>query len=944
MPRIDYQAKLKPWLTNEEEGGEWRGFCPMHEDPATSKTPSASFNFSKGAFHCFSRCGGFSVKDVWEMAREEAEASGKVRDIGSAPSRRKKSTKKEAPEQPLPSEDQVQQWCDRLLNNETALRKMKESKGLSEKTLEAHQIGWNGDRYTIPIRDAEGRLLNVRRYKLGAARSQDKMLNIPGHGDASLYGLDALSGDWCVLTEGETDKLVGREHGFPSLCHTAGAGVWMDKWTPLFDGKDVYIVYDCDDAGVRGAKKAASKLAKRGKARPHIVRLPLTTNGADLTNYFVDQGYGAKSFKQLLDSTPVFTMSTGYTSSGRNAEPLPTTLAESRRSDLIDKPIEFTAMVVGKATTPYGLPARVALNCDQDWEKAKCGRCPMDEMYGGQHEMVIERNSAVLLRLVDKEEKARDQEVLREIGIPHTCPKVEMVNLEQWTVEQIFLGPNVDEASVGEESVERVAYNVGNHKTPINATVRAVGVSTPDPKDARLVLQTWECEETQTSLDSFSMTPELLEALAVFQPAEGERVLDKLGDIANDLAANITRIYGRRDMHIAYDLVWHSALSFRFRRSEIGRGWLELLVMGDTRTGKSEAAERLRRHYGAGVLTSCEGATLAGLVGGAQQIGNRWVITWGTIPQQDRRLVVLDEASGLKDKNILENMSEIRSSGEAKVTKIVSQTTKARTRLIWISNPVDGRRINEMPRGAIDAIEDLVKNPEDIARFDMAMVAAGADVDSSIINAAKPPKVSHVYTSELCSSLVLWAWSRGPKDVVWDRGAERLCLVLAEKMGQSYVPDPPLVQAENARVKLARLAVAVAARLFSHDGTGQKVLVTKEHVRAARSFLARLYRQPTFGYEDHSRKELRARQVAEEGRRECWAWLKRHPEAKQALLAVVNDREFRVRDLEEFGGLSRDMGQIAIGDLLRMRMIRRHTKGYIRMEPSLVGLLRRLEG
>jgi hypothetical protein len=297
----------------------------------------------------------------------------------------------------------------------------------------------------------------------------------------------------------------------------------------------------------------------------------------------------------------------------------------------------------------------------------------------------------------------------------------------------------------------------------------------------------------------------------------------------------------------------------------------------------------------------------------------------------------------LRGKNIVENMSEIRSSGMAKVVKVVSNEARARTRLIWISNPPDGRRIDEMPRGAIDAVEDLVKNPEDIARFDFAMAAASADVDTGVINSARQPKVPHVCTAELASSLVLWAWSRTPDQVVWERGAARLCLVLAEKMGKVYVPDPPLVQAENARMKLARLAVAVAARLFSHDGTGEKVYVTKEHVRTARSFLARLYRQPTFGYAQHSAKEIHARQVAEEGRAKCWIWLRRNSEARAALLAVVNDREFRVRDLEEFGGLSRDMAQLAIGDLLRMRMIRRHTKGYIRMEPELVTLLRRLD-
>jgi hypothetical protein len=934
LPSVNWERRLDKWLVRQE-GDEWRGFCPLHETPGVSKTPSASFNFreDKKVWICHGCGESGSLWELWQRM-QAMRGAGNVRSLDEARERKRGGTA--AKVSSLPSDERIDSWTARLLGNERALLRLKEVRGLSEATIQAYELGWDGERYTIPVRDAEGNLLNVRKYKLGARSA--KMVNIDGHGGATLYGVDALEHDEVLLTEGEMDKLIAREQGFNSLTTTAGAGTWQAEWSPLFAGKRVYIVYDCDDQGVAGARRVASRITKAG-AEAHIVLLPLSTRGADLTNYFVDQGYTAKHLRKLMAETPVFQGVPSRTS-GRLAEPVEVELAESFSSEYTDRPIEVVATVVGKSTPPYALAEKVALTCDQDWN-GQCGKCPMSVLHNGSHEMQVPQHSDLLLKMANKPEDQRMQVLLKDVGVPTTCKKVEVTPLRKWTVEKLFVVPSIDH--VNGERVERVVYNVGKHNTPVNSTMRMVGVSTDDPNNAEMVMQTWECEPTQTSLDRFAMTPELAEELAVFQPAEGQRPIEKLVGVADDLAANVTRIYGRRELHIAYDLVWHSLLGFKFRGVDVSRGWLELLVMGDTRTGKSEAAERLRQHYGAGVLTSCEGATLAGLVGGAQQINNRWVVTWGTIPLQDRRLVVLDEASGLQGKNILENMSEIRSSGTAKVTKVVSQETRARTRLIWISNPPDGRRIDEMPRGAIDAVEDLIRNPEDIARFDLAMAAASADVESSVINAARPPRVPHVYTSELCQQLVLWAWSRTPADVVWERGAARLCLVLAEKMGHVYVPDPPLVQAENARMKLARLAVAVAARLFSHDGTGQKVYVTKEHVRTARTFLARLYRQPSFGYAQHSAKEIHARQVAERGREWARVWLRENSDARGALLAVVNDREFRVRDLEEFGGLSRDMAQIAIAELLKHRMIRRHTKGYIRMEPELVTLLRRLD-
>jgi hypothetical protein len=384
-------------------------------------------------------------------------------------------------------------------------------------------------------------------------------------------------------------------------------------------------------------------------------------------------------------------------------------------------------------------------------------------------------------------------------------------------------------------------------------------------------------------------------------------------------------------------------MDFSLKGVPLGKGWLELLVIGDTRTGKSEAALKLVEHYNAGVLKSCEGATLAGLVGGAQQSSNSWMVRWGTIPLNDRRLVVLDEFSGLADKNVIEQMSSVRSSGRAQITKIVSQETSARTRLIWISNPDDGRALEEMADGAIEAIRGLVKNPEDIARFDIAMAAARQDVESSVINGAEHRVVKHRYTSAACSALVSWAWSRRADQVRWTKGTEDYVLGKAEKMGQRYIPEPPLVQAENVRVKLARLAAAVAARTFSTDETGTYVIIGKEHVDAAEELMERLYGMPSFGYALHSRKMIRDRERSEANRRKCRQWLTMHRyDAYVALQAAIGS-PFKVRDFCEFAGMGQDEAQVAVRDLQEMKMVQRMSKGYIKMNPALIEVLKWLE-
>src|ERR1044072_9978934 len=95
--------------------------------------------------------------------------------------------------------------------------------------------------------------------------------------------------DSVIITEGEMDCIIGRQHGLPTISHTAGAGSWDNRWNEQFERKIVYIVYDCDDAGRRGARQVAHALELFAK-RIHIIDLPLKGKGDDLTNYFVGQG------------------------------------------------------------------------------------------------------------------------------------------------------------------------------------------------------------------------------------------------------------------------------------------------------------------------------------------------------------------------------------------------------------------------------------------------------------------------------------------------------------------------------------------------------------------------------------------------------------------------------------------------------------------------------
>lgn len=928
------RALLEPWIVGRvTDDGEARAFCPLCENPGESTTPSGSFNFEEGVFSCFSQCGGMSIPTLVQMMKQDG-------DFGATTKERKPSPAPSAAPDGLPSPARIDGFTERLLVNAERLSLLRNKRGLTTKTIRQFRIGWDGYRYTIPVYDEDGEVVNVRRYDPLAAVAKDKMISWKkGLGARRLYGVDILDeSETVILVEGEMDKIIGRQYGLPTMTHTGGATSWDNRWNGKLQGKKVFICYDCDESGRRGAKKVA--LALKTFAREvHIINLPLTAKGADLTDYFVDHDRTAAEFYTLMKEATEKAYRSEALNAQRNSSPREVDLENTMNPDYVDVPITFAAQIAGKTIPPHHMPKRLEFSCSEGGG-TRCGRCPIS---GRNHlELDVPRNDPVALDLIGKNDEARRKALLKYAGLPPTCPDVVKEEVGVFTVEELIVFPPADEQVGTVNKIDRRIYNVGEFASLVNTRAQFVGVNITSPADGRAALMTWESEATGSDIDRFAMSPEVLEELSAFWPDENQSPIDKMAEIVKDLEANITKIYGRTALHMAYDLVWHSALNFVFKGVNLGKGWLELLVVGDTRTGKSEAANRLCHHYKAGVLTTCEGATFAGLVGGVQKISDVWMVSWGTIPLNDRRLVVLDEFGGIADKGILEQMSSVRSLGIAQINKIQSRETSARTRLIWIANPVDGSTVESYASGAMDAIKGLAKNPEDIARFDFAMAVASADVAASDINTRKPPRVRHRYTQRLCSQLVNWVWSRTADQIVWERGVENYVLDVAQEMGQRYIPEPPLVQVENVRVKLARLAVAVAGRLFSCDETGELLVVGKEHVETAVSLLDAFYRMPSFGYAEHSELVLFERQQAAKNIAAVRKYLAANDDVLQTVRSCMSG-PFKMRDFMEFGGMNQMEAQDAMRVLQQQHMIRRLTKGYIKAEPTLIDLVKTME-
>lgn len=810
------------------ETGEWNMFCPYHGDTKRS----ASLNVVHGVWNCHGCGRSGAVRDLiadqehWNLDREAIARAPRSRSNGSA--------------REEPTEAAVAGWHSALLAEGGALAQLMQRRGLTKRTIEKYEIGWDRGReaYTIPIRDISGELVNVRRYKLDPAEGRRKIWSMAGCGAPALWPLDQLDHGSIVICEGEWDALICIQNGLHAVTRTAAARVWKHHWSHLFTNKAVYVCHDADTAGVAANAIVASAMEPYARSIT-VVALPYgieDKHGKDLTDFFLD-GHTKAEFLELIQTGTKVESRRGK----EDAEPevVPVSITQSFDSSRVGHAMVMEATIIGKRDS-FSVPSEVTFTCDVG-AGVKCNDCAV-KPHAGLMRWEIDARHPVNLEMVAVSKDKLTEVVWKGAGLVK-CSRWNAEVKGHRSIEEVYVRSSI-ERNDEVDFTHRKLISVGTHDLQINQTVRFTGTVRPGPKDQANEFQAWSAVRPENALSSYAVSDAGHNLMVQFQP--GERTpLDMAKYIANDLATSVTLLVKRQALHVFIDLVLHSGLEFMFGDERVSRGWLDGLVVGETRTGKSEAARGMIQWYGLGEMFSCESSSYAGVVGGLTQINNGgpWFVSWGVIPLNDRRAVILDEVSGLKPRDIGQ-MSSVRSDGVAEITKVTSGKISARTRLLWLSNPRDSG-MDEYMYG-VRAIKPLIGNPEDIARFDMAMALYEGDVSTKDINNRKRGGESK-FGKEAYRELLKWAWTRTSDQIVWGSGAVELCKRRAEELGAMFSNDPPLIQGANVRLKLARIAVALAMRTYSTTN-GHDVVVTQAHVQGAMDFLTSLYRHPKFGY------------------------------------------------------------------------------------------------
>ena len=596
-------------------------------------------------------------------------------------------------------------------------------------------------------------------------------------------------------------------------------------------------------------------------------------------------------------------------------------LDQASRAEYYGKRISVDALVTGKDTAPYVLPKTYRVTCSK-----QCDDCPLAESNQQMREKKLEVSDPQVLELIDIDKNRLQRALLTIAGMPaKPACKSKCQVIETFNVEQLLMIPTLDSKS--SQYVMRPSYYVG-HGLHTNRSYRFEGTTTADPQDQHATHLFDKARPVQDEIETFELTSEMKTKLARFK-VKGEltarSVMRHINSIAEWQSRNITRIRERYDLHIAVDLVFHSVASLTFNGESIKRGMLDVLILGDTRCGKGYVTEGLTKYYGLGEVASGENCSFAGLVGGCESIGKRFIVKWGLIPLNNGRLVVIDEASSLAE-NDFGRMSRVRSEGVAEISKIVREQTVANTRLIWLSNPRSGRPIMSYNAGVM-AIKELVGANEDISRFDFAVTVASNEVQSSVINTVSHNETFDAakYPRDMCRALVLWAWSRAPESITFTEDATRAVIDNAITFGTTYNSSIPLVQAENIRVKIAKISAAVAARVFSTDETSEKLVIHRAHVEAACQFMRQCYSKSSMGYDTYS-VSANEKMVIHDTQRLSDLFNQVGDARHQAVIGLLTLHQVTAEALSDYTG---DMvaSKTLLGDLVQLGCVSRYEKG-----------------
>ena len=823
--------------------------CPFPHHTASGleykeTNPSAHINLDKGMFHCKVCDKGLSeIGFIAEICGCSYESAVKIAKMFTTKEDRWTWNEN------IKLTPEIKELCLKL--------------GISEKVIEELDIRTEiGDEIAFPVFMYD-KVVDVRSYR--PHDRANKIRSRVGTTTGMIIPFDIWRetpvNKWTVLCAGEKDMAVCRSHGFNAITLTGGEKA-LPKITTPFKDRKVAICYDNDEAGISGANALAAFLTQYASEVKVVTKFHevCKEHGEDITDFFTKYNKTRQDLIKYIEETPVFTYEQAR-EEVLKSKPL-ISLLEASKPQYINRVVQSNIQVV--ATFEKAMPVPTTIYAKK---LNSSGDPKYNQMFVGE-EKTWELNESTcqdVLKLIDNnftEEQIRNN--IRELlGIS----KYERdVKIEKPTKDVVYECNVTDlfEASTKDiTTIEFTAY-VLKKKLESGKKYLITYKLVPHPyKGQQLTMVILDVEEACDSISNFRITDEVKNNLDLFKNLQGT-VSERLQTLANMVKAYLG-YDGYNDLILAIDLSYHTILEFNFGTFKNIRGYLDTLIVAESRVGKSSTASTLQQLYKLGAFTSLAGnsATIPGIIGGSTKVNGNYQTRAGLIPMNHRGLIIFEELAK-SNGNLIKELTDIRSSNQVRIARVSGTLTlPALVRMITLSNVKNTtnkiKPINSYPNG-IDILVELIGSPEDIARYDIMLVLG--EQGNKVINPFWEPATP--FEPEAYQTRVRWVWSRTPDQIIIDKEVGKYIIAKCNELNEEYDSHIKIFGTE-AWKKVSRLAIAIAGYLVSTDSTYEKIIVTKEHVDAAVEFLVHIYDNGTFKLKEYVTMERLYNEIDDDG-------------------------------------------------------------------------------
>ena len=806
--------------------------------------PSAHINLDKGLFHC----------KVCDTGLSEIAFISKV--LGTSYESASKIAKM------FTTKEDKYTWNKNYQISEDIKSKCL-SLGISETVVDELDIKTEfGDEIAFPV-FMYGKLVDVRSYR--PHDRANKIKSRAGTTSGLIIPFDIWrytpKNKWTILCAGEKDMAVTRSQGFNAITLTGGEKA-LPKITTAFKDRKIAICYDNDEAGISGARALASELIK------YTSEVKVVTNfhevckehGEDLTDYFTKYNKTKADLIDCINSTPLYTIEEAREEQQKR-RPL-ISLLEASKPQYINRIVQSNVQVV--ATYEKAMPVPTTIYA----KKINCvGEAKYNQMLVGEERTweLSENTCQDVLKLIDNnftEDQIREN-IRSILGISKYERDVRIEKPTKDTVYQCNVTDLFEATSKDIATIEFTAY-VLKKRLESGKKYLITYKLVPHPyKGQQLTMIIVDVEEACDSITNFRVTDEVKKNLDLFRNLEGsvKERLDKLAEMAKAYIG----YDGYNNLIQAIDLSYHTVLEYNFGTFKNVRGYLDTLIVAESRVGKSSTAEAFQKLYKLGAFTSLAGnsATIPGIIGGSTKVNGNYQTRAGLIPMNHRGLVIFEELAKCNS-NLVRELTDIRSSNQVRIARVSGTLTlPALVRMITLTNVKNTghkiKPINSYPNG-VDILVELIGSPEDIARYDIMLVLG--EQGNKVIDPFWEP--IEPFEPEAYQTRIRWVWSRTADQVVIDQEVGRYVLEKCNELNKEYDSHIKIFGTE-AWKKVSRLAIAIAGYLVSTDSSYERIIVTKEHVDAAVQFLIDCYDNSTFKLKEYVAMERMYNEIDEDG-------------------------------------------------------------------------------